>query len=425
MAPSELPSTQPSRVPPDDPGEYWAYKSFDITEPLFLVQFVILLLLASVLFYVQYSDKKNGVHPGETKKKTLLLAVLQMVLQEFQHVFISCGRLANLWRIGGDYIALQNNSTGHLIFGHKENLEWHDPADRILEQWGCNDAILQHPGDALEPADRVKVGIFRLSPNSGTKVLGAFSTIFGLILFIVLLLFAVYLEVIVDEKINQWVEEKKDKCKNEPESIQKWKLMWTLLWTKIVSIIVEWGPILLITSQQSVVLMPLEQLTPTPYCYNIATPPGMDPQTLFRWYIFSICGIPIGIPAAIGGFFLVLWGWAMLTERIERTGGDDDFTVHLMVRLLGIAAIGFGIFLFFSGVLLFLAWFVLGFILGPWVKFSTLWEQNTTVFANFAAPALFLFKSIFDDALGCCMEPPDIAFDDYEEEKRAFDDEFE
>lgn len=83
----------------------------------------------------------------------------------------------------------------------------------------------------------------------------------------------------------------------------------------------------------------------------------------------------------------------MMCERRERDN-DDDSTTKLLNCLISLAMMGLGAAMAITGFLLFAAWFVLGFFLGPWVKFGTLSELTTTVFLEFAAPSIFFLKGI-------------------------------
>lgn len=209
----------------------------------------------------------------------------------------------------------------------------------------------------------------------------------GLLIFVGLLAYSVYIEVRFEQNVERWYR----KCGLPKNRLVRWLCVnsLTLLW--------DYGPLLLLTSHQSVVLMPLEQLQPTPYCLVVNTPPGMSAKTLIGIYILSVYGLPAGPPMMLMGAAVGWIGWQMLVNARH----DRDSALYVCV--VGVVAMGFAFVVFLYGLIIFGFWLLAGLFLGPWVHFGTLADMSTTVFLEFAAPSLFYLKNLIHEILGSCL----------------------
>lgn len=297
---------------------------------------------------------------------------------------VMVGRLVVLWNIAPHYTPAINSASGRLVYVNLAAYFADRPSDYELEELGCRELISPVTFEEV-PVDYYRFVAINLHPEMALSVYAAFSIILGLPIFLALQSVVGWLEIKFERRMN---EVKKKGSKNSGALRNK---ICRLLFTAVVGFFASYLFFELIKSQQSVVLMPLTQVTPTPYCLVVDSPSGLPPETLIRLYVYSICAIPIGVPAALIGGFIVY------TSNKE----SDDSEASLMkcfCELFGWGAL-------VSGVGLILIWLFVGCGVGVWVNFDSKFisfTQTTTILAEAFAPALFFLKELFGEVVLWC-----------------------
>ena len=119
-----------------------------------------------------------------------------------------------------------------------------------------------------------------------------------------------------------------------------------------------------LSSQQSLVLLPLTSFAMSPVCGLIDAPAGMTTQTAACLSKWAINGLPYGVP-------FTLLGCLLIRVCAEMDCKDDKFgNILQAISLLG------GSTLAISGIIMVLFWLFGGIILGAWMAFGS-WEVLT------------------------------------------------
>lgn len=350
--------------------DHWSFREFDWSDPFIVMQYTIFVLLLLAIVFIEkriHDTKKRQVQlvnpPPIDEVKAIRklmnrLALLNFVYQVATVLVSWCGRFHVLWDVAPWYYAMNNTETSRLIFMNNYSYHQDLPTDEELEAMGCGDMITSD-GYKLEDPEDMEFVLYEYSPNAAIRGNAAFSMILGLLIYTVL------------SGVVAWIAKKRE------ESLYESSLDGTLpanpivrfFRVSVVSFFLEQVVFLLIVSQQALVLGPLEQATPQPYCLVIETPPGLDTNTYIRFFTYAILGIPVGVPFMVGGALIIRFchrrsrGGERRRRRRRDDDDDDDGSAELLKCIIYLA----GWMALITGVGLFGCWLVLGYVIGPWV----------------------------------------------------------
>ena len=305
---------------------------------------------------------------------------------------VMIGRLVVLWSIAPHYTPIMAGDD--LIYANLEAYLADGPTDAELYDLGCHSLMSRLDLSEVPPGwdPFFSFLVIELHPDMAFSGYAAFSVILGLIIYLALQGTVAWLEIKLERRIN---ELKKRGSRNHGVLGNKF---CRLLFTAIVGILASYLVFVLIESQQSVVLMPLTQVTPTPYCLVVDSPSGLPAAMLVRFFIYSICAIPIGVPAALLGACMSGALCAGGSDTGNRRNDDDS---GFILALIGAA----GCILLFSGLGLIGIWLFVGCGVGVWVNFDSKFisvTQTTTLLAEMFAPALFFIKEMLSEVASWC-----------------------
>jgi hypothetical protein len=141
--------------------------------------------------------------------------------------------------------------------------------------------------------------------------------------------------------------------------------------------------------QQYMVLFPLQNVLPTPYCLIINVPHDVEIEYAVCLFKISTAGIPIGLPCLVGGGFIGFAGLGM--------GGWAGIIIGLI-----------GLFFFGFGLSLLIFWLFGGFVLGSWYMFTGGtygFSPSTTALIIVGMKCTSLGLALLDKVCCCCCRP--------------------
>lgn len=315
------------------------------------------------------------------------------------------GRFRVLWNIAPHYSARVNTETEALVYVNIDALQSRPPTSYGLIEMGCEDMLPLNKLREPRGEDDFSFLLVHFHPDNVKGILAAISMILGLFIYF-------FLQIVV-AAVGVWRQHVFWKMKVENELPENF-IVRTLLGF-VWSIFFNYFLFLLIRSQQSLVLAPLTQITPTEYCLVVDSPTGLSTRSFIRFYMYSIAGIPVGVPMMLGGLLVltVLLGFPLdevfrqeetatgphYSGRVRihshtRIRESDDSSDGSIWKCLGIF---FASLVTLTGVGLFGCWLLLGFAIGPWIWVYTTFismQQVTTVYAELSAPSLMLLQDM-------------------------------
>ena len=337
--------------------------------------------------------------------KICLVQFCSMLVATFA---VMVGRFIVLWSISSHYTPMSDDKS--LAYINIDAYLHDSPSKEELEELGCPPLVMS----SFEKVSTEYFGglyaFFRLSPEMAMSVFAAISMVLGLVIFLILEGLVAWFDIKLERRMFLL---KKKKYNGGPLGNR----LCRLLLFGIVSFIADYVLFQLIRSQQSVVLMPLNEVTPTPYCLVISSPPGLPVDTLIRLFIYSICAIPIGLPVILVSLLII---------RCTMLGGPSDYAdvarnspafrrdASCCERFCGGADLCCGCCMLLTmhpgivcsylpialGLGLIAIWLFAGCGFGVWVNFYSKFidfSQTTTVLADTLAPALFLVGGVMDE----------------------------
>lgn len=407
-------------VTPYDAAENWSFQELDLSEPFFIFQIAFLAACAIAIFIcaLKYelsrrsanrskqedktnaedqSDISSGDHDAENNPKNQLeevevenerraseelpgskwligIALVNFAFMVATIFSVMVGRLVVLWQIAPEYFLKLNDETGQLVFMNNRTYYQDNPSDEELEAMGCGGLVIDDRRNFTDPdEDYFKFLAVPLGPNSFKSTFAVFSIILGLVVYILLQALIGFMEYQLGLKL--------ERRRLEGTLPSNWFTRQIHL--SLINLFCGYVVFLLLESQQSLVLMPLTYVTPTPYCFVIDSPAGLPEETFVKFFVWSIAGIPIGVPVAVAGWVIV-----------KACGAQDDDDGGSMVTCLFYFA---GWAMVVSGLGLFGCWLLLGCVIGAWSFFYSkfvVFTQTTTLLAELFAPAMFLTKDM-------------------------------
>ncbi|EKX42186.1 hypothetical protein GUITHDRAFT_141389 [Guillardia theta CCMP2712] len=145
-------------------------------------------------------------------------------------------------------------------------------------------------------------------------------------------------------------------CSQQPRTVdtkQKgcFETKWTWLKRKISFLVISTA----LSSQQSLVLLPLTSMEITPHCYELQSDLPVTSRLAACWHKWSIAGIPYGVPSMAAG---------TRTRRRKRRKEGCTGCIAVLLYVTGVS-------LFFIGVGLVVFWLFGGIIIGTWFTYSS------------------------------------------------------
>ncbi|EGD72960.1 hypothetical protein PTSG_04691 [Salpingoeca rosetta] len=360
-----------------------------------------------VLSFMAWFILKCCLHRPRSARRVRFVAPIVHFLIFFLFEFVVlCARL-HAWTTNDNEYTPSWTAEGEMVFPGPAFSSSLSPD--FLREVGCSDFILTNgTTSTLEPVgpSECSLGI-RIGAKLSPGTVATISLVLGLMGFVLLEMFVLLLEMELERlklKTLVMLPSLKAALKRDisvddfnnsrDEDFEEEEQGGWCNWLKGFMVKLLYSVVfLVIASQQALVLFPLTNADFNDYCINLGKPPGISVRDLVCYHKYSLSGIPIGLPMLLGGRLLL-----KLANSCDEDETDIE-SVDGVINLVRLAMYIAGAILVVIGGILFGVWLVGGFIIGPWVHYTS-WAQNRLLLlAEALAPALFTLITFVPECL--------------------------